>query len=366
MKINKVVFYCLIVGAMNCSGQIRQETFRLDLQSHGWHVDRGVLNGSSLPQTMDFSDDGSLWVAFPTEASKALQTRDQSSGYKGKILHLAQTGSVLAECSTEALQWEYLRLFAQRTEGFTLDAADKIITYDAHCKEMAQYPTGMRTETAFSPNRSLIYIRSRDNNIRVLRNGNLQELKAFNLPEGVKRKSVLFGDESVIYPITAQTKGCYQTQFTRMDVKTGKDAPWTALECTRYNLLGDGHIIYTSMKGDSPLEITGEGNVSSASYNPPKDAYIDRGILDGSSPVVSPQSLRVVEELIEAKGRHPSLDMSGKFVGRDIVLLDMHTGTALLTVKVPLSTQVYAYALSRDGKRLAVLLDSQLTVYQVP
>jgi hypothetical protein len=61
----------------------------------------------------------------------------------------------------------------------------------------------------------------------------------------------------------------------------------------------------------------------------------------------------VVEELIEAKGRHPSLDMSGKFVGRDIVLLDMHTGTALLTVKVPLSTQTYAYALSREGKRLA-------------
>jgi hypothetical protein len=315
---------------------------------------------------MDFSDDGSLWVAFPTEASKVLKSRNQSSGYKGKILHLSQTGGVLAECGTEAMQWEYLRLFAQRTDGFTLDAADKIVTYDSHCKEMAQYPTGMQTETAFSPDRSLIYIRSRDNNIHVLRNGNLQVLKAFDLPGGVNRKSVLFGDESVVFPITVQTKGCYQTQFTRMDVKTGKNAPWTTLECTRYNLLGDGHIIYTSLKGDSPLQITGEGNVSSAAYKPPKDAYIDRGILDGSSPVVSPQTLRVVEELIEAKGRHPSLDMSGKFVGRDIVLLDMHTGAALLTVKVPLNTQVYPYALSRDGKRLAVLLDSQLTVYQVP
>jgi hypothetical protein len=114
------------------------------------------------------------------------------------------------------------------------------------------------------------------------------------------------------------------------------------------------------------LEIIGKDGVSTAAYKPPKDAYIDRAVLDRRYPVVSPQSLRVVEELIEAKGRHPSLDMSGKFVGRDIVLLDMHTGTALLTVKVPLSTQVYSYALSRDGKRLAVLLDSQLAVYQVP
>jgi hypothetical protein len=367
MKMSRMVFYCLLVGAMNCLGQTRQEAFQLDLQSHGWHVDQGVLNGSSLPQTMDFSDDGSLWVAFPVEASKALQTRDQSSaGYKGKILHLAQTGSVLAECGTDALQWEYLRLFAQRTEGFTLDAADKIITYDIHCKEMAQYPTGMRIGTAFSPDRSLIYTRSRDNNIHVLRNGNLQVLKAFDLPEGVKWKPVLFGDESVIFPITVQTKSCYQTQLTRMDVKTGKNEPWTTLECTRYNLLGDDHIIYTSLKGDSPLEIIGKDGVSTAAYKPPKDAYIDRAVLDRRYPVVSPQSLRVVEELIEAKGRHPSLDMSGKFVGRDIVLLDMHTGTALLTVKVPLSTQVYSYALSRDGKRLAVLLDSQLAVYQVP
>ena len=366
MRMNKIVFYSLFVSAMSCSAQVGQEAFRLDLQSHGWHVDRGVLNGSSLPQTMDFSGDGSLWVAFPTEASKPLQTHDQSSGYVGKVLHLAQTGSVLSECSTEATRWEYLRLFAQRTEGFTLDAADKVTTYDAHCKEMAQYPTGMQTETAFSPDRSLIYTRSRDNSIHVLRNGNLQVLKAFNLPGGVNRKPVLFGDEIVVFPITVQTKGCYQTQFTRIDVTTGKDAPWMTLECTRYNLLGDGHIIYTSMKGDSPLEMTGEGNVSSASYNPPKDAYIDRGVLDGRNPVVSPQSLRVVEELIEAKGRHPSLDMSGKFVGRDIVLLNMHTGTALMTVKVPLSTQAYAYALSRDGKRLAVLLDSELAVYQVP
>lgn len=366
MKINKVVFYCLFFGAMNCSGQIRQEAFQLDLQSHGWHVDRGVLNGSSLPQTMDFSDDGSLWVAFPTEASKALQARDQSSGYKGKVLHLSQAGSVLSECDTEALQWDYLRLFAQPADGFTLDAADKIVTYDAHCKEMAQYPTGMRIGAAFSPDRSLIYTRSRENSIHVLKNGNLQVLKAFDLPEGVKWKPVLFGNQSVIFPITVQTKSCYQTHFTRMDVKTGKNEPWTILECARYNLLGDDHIIYTSLKGDSPLEITGKDGVSTATYKPPKDAYIDRAVLDRRYPVESPESLRVVEELIEAKGRHPSLDMSGKFVGRDIVLLDMHTGTALLTVKVPLSTQVYAYALTRDGKRLAVLLDSQLTVYQVP
>ena len=315
---------------------------------------------------MDFSGDGSLWVAFPTEASQALQSRSHSSGYKGKVLHLAPTGSVLGECNTEATQWEYLRLFGQQTDGVTLDAADRIISYDSHCREVAQYPTGVQTETAFSPDRSLVYTRSRSNNIHVLSSANLQVLRAFDLPEGVNRKPVLFGDQSVVFPITVQTKGCYETQFTRMDVKTGKSGPWTTLECTRYNLLGDDHIIYTSLKGDSPLEITGGGSASTAVYKPPKDAYIDRGILDGSNPVESPQSLRVVEELIEAKGRHPSLDMSGKFVGRDIVLLDMHSGTALLTVKVPLSTQVYSYALSRDGKRLAVLLGSQLVVYQVP
>ena len=79
-----------------------------------------------------------------------------------------------------------------------------------------------------------------------------------------------------------------------------------------------------------------------------------------------PNPLRVVAELIKARGRHPALDMDGKFVGRDIVLLDMHTGTAVLTLEVPMSTQTYAYALSRDGKKLAVLLNTQLSVYRVP
>lgn len=366
MKMGSLGVAVLCAGAMCGLGQSSQTVFQIDLQSHGWHVDRGVLKGSWLPQTLDFSDDGSLWVAFPVGGSQGLQPRNLSSGYEGTVLHLAESGKVIAECSTGPMQWEYLRLFARQTDGFTLDGADRIVSYDSHCREVAQYPTGMQTETAFSPDRSLVYTRSRSNNIHVLSSGNLQVLRAFDLPEGVNRKPVLFGDQSVVFPITVQTKGCYQTQFTRVDVKTGKSEPWTTLECTRYNLLGDDHIIYTSLKGDSPLEITGGGSASTAVYKPPKDAYIDRGILDGSNPVESPQSLRVVEELIEAKGRHPSLDMSGKFVGRDIVLLDMHTGTALLTVKVPLSTQVYSYALSRDGKRLAVVLDSQLTVYQVP
>ena len=83
-------------------------------------------------------------------------------------------------------------------------------------------------------------------------------------------------------------------------------------------------------------------------------------------PVASPASLLIVEELIETKGRHPALDMDGKFVGRDIVLLDMRTGTALLTVKVPMDSLTYSYALSRDGKKFAVLLNSQLSVYGVP
>jgi hypothetical protein len=366
MKMRGLVVAVLCAEAMCVLGQSSQPVFQTDLQSHGWHVDRGVLNGSWLPQTLDFSDDGSLWVAFPTEGSQALQSRNLSSGYEGKVLHLAPSGNVIAECSTGPTQWEYLRLFARQTDGFTLDAADKIVSYDSRCKEVAQYPTGMRIGTAFSPDRSLIYTRSRDNNIHVLSNGTLQVLKAFDLPEGVNRKPVLFGDRSVVFPITVQTKGCYQTQFSRMDVKTGKSEPWTTLECTRYNLLGDDHIIYTSLKGDSPLEITGGGSASTAEYKPPKDTYIDRGILDGSNPVESPQSLRVVEELIEAKGRHPSLDMSGKFVGRDIVLLDMHTGTALLTIKVPMDTQNYAYTLSRDGKEFAVLLNSQLSIYRVP
>ena len=365
MKMGSLVVAVLCAGSMCTLGQSSQTVFQTDLQSHGWHVDRGVLNGSWLPQTLDFADDDSLWIAFPTEGSQALQSRSLSSGYEGKVLHLAQSGNVVVECSTGPMQWEYLRLFARQTDGFTFDAADKLVSYDSHCKEVAQYPTGMRIGTAFSPDRALIYTRSRDNNIHVLSNGTLQTLKAFDLPEGVNRKPVLFGDRSVVFPITVQTKGCYQMQLTRIDVKTGKTESWTTLDCTRYNLLGDDHIIYTSLKADSPLEITGGGG-STAEYMPPKDAYLDRSILDGSNPVESPQSLRVAEELIEAKGRHPSLDRSGKFVGRDIVLLDMHTGTALLTVKVPMDSLTYAYALSRDGKKFAVLLNSQLTVYRVP
>jgi hypothetical protein len=116
-----------------------------------------------------------------------------------------------------------------------------------------------------------------------------------------------------------------------------------------------------SCGGNAPLRITG----SDAAYNPPHDFHLDLGVLDGL-PVDSPASLRIAEELIETKGRHPSLDISGRFVGRSIVLLDMRTGTALLTVKVPMDSLAYAYALSRDGKRFAVLLNSQLTVFQVP
>jgi hypothetical protein len=193
----------------------------------------------------------------------------------------------------------------------------------------------------------------------------LQVIKELKLPENVRRNHVLFGDRSVIYPVTIPTKGCWQSQFSRMEISTGRTTPWVTIECARFNLLGDGHVIYTNLKGDNPLEITGESGSPTSTYKPPRHTYLDLSVLD-STPVESPQSLRVVEELIEAEWRHPSLDMSGKFVGREIVLLDMRTGTALLTVDVPMSTETYSYALSRDGKKLAVLLNSQLSVYRVP
>jgi hypothetical protein len=74
----------------------------------------------------------------------------------------------------------------------------------------------------------------------------------------------------------------------------------------------------------------------------------------------------VVEELIDARGHHPSLDMDGTFLGRDIVLLDMSTGKEIFKVHVPLKTCDYSYALSGDGKEFAMLVDSKLTIYSVP
>jgi hypothetical protein len=150
-----------------------------------------------------------------------------------------------------------------------------------------------------------------------------------------------------------------------MEIASGQTAPWVSIDCARFNLLGGDHIVYSNTGGDAPLQIIGGTDGAGAAYSPPHDTHIDLGVLSGI-PVASPTSLRIVEELIETKGRHPSLDMDGKFVGRDIVLLDMHTGTALLTVKVPMDSLTYAYALSRDGKKFAVLLNSKLTVYRVP
>jgi len=336
-----------------------------DLQNHGWKADRGVLHGSWLPYTVDFSDDDSLWVAFPTESAKALQSRSEPSEYTGKVLHIASSGEVVGECNTIALQWNFLRLFAKRTDGFTLATADKLISYDAHCKQRSIYPTDDRTEVSPSPNRALIYTKTRDNHVHVLDGDSLEVTRELDLPESVHRNQVLFGDRLIMYPVTIPTRSCWQSLFSRVEIGSGQTAPWVTIECASFNLLGDDHIVYSKRGGDGPLQITGGTDGEGAEYNPSHDAHIDLSVL-GSVPVASSSSLQVVEELIEAKGRHPSLDVSGKFVGRDIVLLDMHTGTALLTIKVPMDSLTYSYALSRDGKKFAVLLNSQLTVYQVP
>ena len=169
----------------------------------------------------------------------------------------------------------------------------------------------------------------------------------------------------MIYPVTLPTKDCWQSQFSRVEVASGRTLGWVSVECASFNLLGDDHIVYSNRGGDGPLQIIGGTERAGAEYKPPHDAHIDLSVL-GGVPVASPASLRVAEELIETKGRHPSLDISGKFVGRDIVLLDMSVGTALLTAKIPMDSLTYAYALSRDGKKFAVLLDSHLTVYEVP
>jgi hypothetical protein len=355
----------LFVGALFMCGQAPQTTVQTDLQKHGWRVDRGVLNGSWLPYTVDFADDDSVWVIFPVEFSKALQARDAPSEYMGKVLHIAPGGEIIGECNTEAVQWTSLRLFAKRADGFTLDTGEKLISYDEHCKQRSTYPTDNRTGISPSPNRAAIYTRSRENHVRVLNGDTLATIRELDLPESVHRNHVLFGDHLLMYPTTVPTRGCWQSQFTRMEIGTGKSDQWVTIDCARFNLLGDEHIVYSDTGGNAPLRIVGGTGDGSATYNPPHDTHIDLSTLD-RVPVASPASLRIAEELIETKGRHPSLDVSGKFVGRDIVLLDMHAGTTLLTVKVPMDSLTYAYALSRDGTKFAVLLDSKLTVYQVP
>jgi hypothetical protein len=367
MKMRSLAVISLFAGAVCMLGQTSQVAFQTDLQSEEWKIDRGLINGASLPYTMDFADDDSLWIAISTELSAGLQSRDTSSSaeHRGKVLHLSADGAVVGQCDIAAPQWNYLRLFAQRADGFTLEMGDKLVAYDSHCKQRSTYPIDSRTAFVPSPNRSLLFTRTRDNHVHVLNGDNLAVIKELDLPESIHRDRVFFSDRTIIYPVTMQAKGCWQSQFTRMEIASGQTTPWVSIDCARFNLLGDDHIVYSNTGGDAPLRIIGGTDGAGAAYNPPHDARIDLSVLD-SFPVASPASLRIVEELIESKGRHTSLDMSGKFVGRDIVLLDMHTGTALLTVKVPMDSLTYSYALSRDGKKFAVLLNSKLTVYQVP
>jgi hypothetical protein len=361
MNMRCLAVLSLFVGVVSMSGQAPPTSFKIDLQSNGWNADRGVLKGSWLASTIDFADDGSLWIVFPSEHSQPLQTRSGSSGYAGKVLHLGSNGEVVQECNSPTLNWSSVRLFAQPSEGVTLDTEGSLISYDGLCKQRAYYPTKELMDLMPSPDRAFIYTRTEDNRVRVLDGASFATVRELELPQNIRRSKVLFGNHLVAYPITIPTKSCWQSQFSKVDVATGQTTPWVTIECARFNLLGDSHIVYSDTGGDAPLRITG----SDAAYNPPHDFHLDLGVLDGL-PVDSPASLRIAEELIETKGRHPSLDISGRFVGRSIVLLDMRTGTALLTVKVPMDSLAYAYALSRDGKRFAVLLNSQLTVYQVP
>ncbi len=342
--------------------QAPQTVAKKDLRNQGWNADRGVLKGSWLASTIDFTDDGSLYVVFPSSSSQPLQTRS-STGYVGKVLHIGPDGTVVQECDTPSLSWNFVKLFALRSGGFTLKADETLISYDNQCKQRGTYPIDGRTEVRPSPDRASIYTRTRDNLVRVLGGENFTRVREFSLPENVGRSPTLFGDHVVAYPVTIPTKSCRQSQIFRVDVSTGQTSPWQTIDCARFNLLGDDHLVYSNSGGDAPLQIA--GSPDGATYTPPHDFHIDLGVLDGQS-VASSASLRVAEELIETKGRHPSLDMSGKFVGRSIVLLDMHTGTTLLTVKVPMDSLTYSYALSRDGKKFAVVLNSELTVYSLP
>jgi hypothetical protein len=217
-------------------GQAPRTTLQTDLHSHGWKTDRGVLHGSWLPYTIDFADDDSLWVAFPTEPSKGLQSRHAS--YAGKVLHVASSGEVVGECNTGTLQWSSLRLFAQRTDGFTLDTADKLISYDAGCKQRSIYPTDDRTGVSPSLNRALIYTRTRDNHVHVLNGDSLVVIRELNLPESVHRNHVLFGNRLIMYPVTIPTKGCWQSQFSRMEVATGKGDPWLTIAMCAIQSIG--------------------------------------------------------------------------------------------------------------------------------
>lgn len=314
---------------------------------------------------MDFADDDSLWIAFPTESSKALKSRDTSSDYGGKVVHIGISGEVSGECNIDLTYWDFLRIFPQRNSGFTLDMADRLISYDSRCKQRATYPTDDRTEVVPSPDRVLIYTRTRDNHVHILNGDSLAIIRELDLPESVHRNQILFGDRLIMFPVTIPTKGCWQSQFSRLNISNSQAIPWVTIDCAQFNLLGDDHIIYSKSAGDGPLRIIGGTDGAGAEYNPPHDAHIDLSVL-GGVPVSSPASLRVVEELIETKGRHRSLDVSGKFIGRDIVLLDMPSGNALLTVKIPMDSLTYSYALSRNGKQFAVLLNSHLTIYRVP
>lgn len=365
MKTRSLAALSLIAGGISMIGQAPQGSLQIDLQSHGWKADRVVLNGSWLPYTIDFADDDSLWMVFPTDSSKELQSRDAPSEYAGKVLHIGPGGEVLGECSTSTSSWSHVKLVAHPSKGFTLHRAHDLAAFDGQCKEQSSYPITAKMNISSAPNRTAIYIRDRTNHVTVLSGNDLAKLKEFDLPADAAGAQVLFGNRWLMYPITTQTKGCWHSQFTRMEIATGQTAPWVSIDCARFNLLGDDHIVYSNTGGDAPLRIIGGIDGTEAAYNPPHAAHIDLSVLDGS-PVESPASLRIVEELIETKGRHPSLDMSGKFVGRSIVLLNMRTGTTLLTVKVPMDSLTYAYALSRDGKKFAVLLNSQLTVYRVP
>jgi WD40 repeat protein len=360
--------YCALVSmlmTMTVDRSFAQvQRHHVDLAQLGWHI--AGDNQPLLYNALGFSADRSLWALYPSENTTELVPRNEQPVHRAVLVHLSESGAVLATCSISLPDWSHVGLFVNKDDNVVIQAGASfqlVAGCQVKTKRSLDEMHSFRTE--LSSGRDVLFVTTNDNRLIAVDSQTLATIFDRALPGNARLGEITLAQNIAVLPIPEGSRdGCESQNIIKMRLSNSLQEEWTHLTCSEVVAFSDESLLATRRSSDNEvLTLIDEHGVVQSSFPTEHGWFVDTPsfYLRRFS---RPPRRRIAEYLFE-KGGFAGWFFRSSDKGM-VEVIDLKGGHSVLQVREDHPSPVFSFTLSSKGDCLAVMSDGNLDIYNIP
>jgi|WetSurMetagenome_2_1015567.scaffolds.fasta_scaffold67788_1 hypothetical protein len=366
----------LIIGCLLSYSYLHAASWNIDLHQYGYMKppSRGVYpeGAQSVSQYLDFTVEGNIVAGLVTRTSGASSSIPEFSSLTWRTLVFGLDGKLIAKSETPTKSWHENALFAGSKGTLLIRTANKLtlISEDGNSIAKKVLSTEINDSRAYwwiypFPNRQSFLLSEAHGQIEVINSGDLKTRANCTINEFAETVTGVSDNRTLIKSNVRSTTGkphamlrlavkrtCGVLEFS-FDFQPNEYSPMET------HLLSDKKVL---MAGSAPSIILYEEGKEQW-----RDSFDNKHDLIDYRVRADAQGMFFALLIKTFAGGSDFWDTNSHLKAMKVIVYSASNGKRLLEVPItPLPGSIFDFALSRDGKHLAILSDGELRLIPIP